>query len=207
MAQSEKVLEILTTVLLAVAAVATAWSTYQASLWNGIQATNYTEASAARTRAGQKHLEANQGRLADLSLVENLLNAESRGDTSLADFYRVRFREPLKTAFAAWSALDPRTNVNAPSSPLDMPEYRPAMEQDSAALSATADETFQRGEDANASSDSYVATTIFFASALFFAAVSERFDYRPARIGLLTVAAVVLFSGIIFLATRPVTFG
>jgi type VI protein secretion system component VasF len=40
---SEKRFEILATVMLAVAALATAWSGYQASLWDGIQSSNYTQ--------------------------------------------------------------------------------------------------------------------------------------------------------------------
>jgi type VI protein secretion system component VasF len=63
---SERRFEILATALLAVAALATAWSGYQASLWDGIQSSNYTQASAARTNAAQKLTEANQYRLADL---------------------------------------------------------------------------------------------------------------------------------------------
>src|SRR5262245_17013175 len=67
----ERRFEIVATVLLAVTALATAWSGYQASLWDGIQSSNYTQASAARTEASQNHTEANQLRLGDLSVFEN----------------------------------------------------------------------------------------------------------------------------------------
>ncbi len=113
----EKRLEIFATVLLAVAALATAWSGYQASLWDGIQSSNYTQASAARTNSAQKHTEANQYRLADLSVFENYIDASLDGDTVLADFYRQRFSEALEPAFEAWNALEPETNPDAPPSP------------------------------------------------------------------------------------------
>ena len=43
--------ELLSTVLLAVAAVATAWSTYQSNQWRGEMAVNYSKATAARIQS------------------------------------------------------------------------------------------------------------------------------------------------------------
>jgi hypothetical protein len=204
---AEKRLEILATALLAVAALATAWSGYQASLWDGIQSSNYTQASAARTNAAQKHTEANQFRLADLSVFENYIDASLNGDTELADFYRVRFRDEFEPAFEAWIALEPETNPDAPPSPLAMPEYQLALEQEASDLTARAEAKFAEGEDANSDSDTYTASTLFFASALFFAAISERFDYRRARISLLAFAGVGLIAGVAVALTQPITWG
>ena len=61
-------MEIAATVLLSIAVVATAWSGYQAALWDGIQSSLYTQASAARTLASQNNLEANQNRIIDSAL-------------------------------------------------------------------------------------------------------------------------------------------
>ena len=164
----EKRFEIVATLLLGVAALATAWSGYQASLWDGIQSSNYTQASALRTRASQKLTEANQFRLGDLSEFENFIDATVGGDTELADFYRERFRDEFEPAYEAWSALDPLTNPDAPASPLAMPEYRLADDKEAEDLTARADAKFTDGEDANSFSDTYTATTLFFAAALFF---------------------------------------
>jgi hypothetical protein len=204
---SEKGLEIFATALLALAALATAWSGYQASLWDGIQSSNYTQASAARTSAAQKDTEANEHRLADLSVFENFIDASLTGDTELADFYRTRFSDALEPAYDAWIALDPQSNPDAPTSPLVMPEYRLTQEDDAAELNARAEAKFAAGEDANTYSDIFTASTLFLASALFFAAISERFDYRRARIGLLAFAFVALIAGIVVGLTQPITFG
>ncbi|MGH8827486.1 MAG: hypothetical protein ACRDVZ_07785 [Jiangellaceae bacterium] len=204
---SEKRLEIFATALLALAALATAWSGYQASLWDGIQSSNYTQASAARTNAAQQHTEANQYRLADLSVFENFIDASFTGETELADFYRTRFSDALEPAYDAWIALDPQSNPDAPTSPFVMPEYQLPQEQDAAELIARAEAKFAAGEDANTYSDVFTASTLFLASALFFAAISERFDYRRARIGLLVFACVALIAGIAVGLTQPITFG
>jgi hypothetical protein len=205
--RSEKRFEIVATVLLAIAALATAWSGYQASLWDGIQSSKYTQASSARTRAAQKHTEANQFRLADLSVFENYIDATLAGNTEVADFYRTRFRDEFEPAFQAWTALDPRTNPDAPPSPLAMPEYRLSQEEESRELTEQADALFAEGEDANTDSDAYTASTLFFASALFFTAISERFSYRRVRISLLAFAVVGLIAGLGVALSQPTTLG
>jgi hypothetical protein len=203
----ERRFEIVATILLALTALATAWSGYQASLWDGIQSSNYTQASAARTRAAQKQTEANQFRLADLGVFENFIDATLDGDAELADFYRQRFRDEFEPAFEAWTALDPLTNPEAPPSPLAMPEYQLADDEEARELTARAEAKFREGEDANSVSDSFTATTLFFAAALFFAAISERFSYVRARASLLGFAAVGLIAGTIIMVTEPITTG
>jgi hypothetical protein len=205
--RSEKAIEVFATALLAVTALATAWSGYQASLWDGIQSSNYTQASAARTEAARHHTEANQYRLADLTVFENFIDASLGGDAELADFYRTRFSDELEPAYDAWVALDPQGNPDAPTSPLAMAEYRLPQEQQSAELTARAEAKFAAGEQANTYSDVFTASTLFFASALFFAAISERFAYQRARISLLGFACAGLIAGIAVALTQPVTWG
>jgi hypothetical protein len=203
----ERRFEIVATLLLALTALATAWSGYQASLWDGIQSSDYTQASALRTQGSLKHTEANQFRLADLSVFENYIDAMVAGDTRLADFYRQRFQDEFEPAFEAWNALDPLNNPDAPPSPLAMPEYQLADDQEATDLINRAEVKFNDGEDANSISDTYTATTLFFAAALFFAAISERFSYVPARATLLGLAAVGLIAGAGLMVTQPVTTG
>jgi hypothetical protein len=206
-ATRERRFQIVATLLLALAALATAWSGYQASLWDGIQSSEYTQASALRTRASQRLTEANQFRLGDLGVFENYIDATIDGDAELADFYRVRFRDEFVPAYEAWIALDPLTNPDAPPTPLGMPEYQLAADQEAEELTARADATFSAGEDANTWSDAYTASTLFFAAALFFAAISERFSYQRARIALLGLAALGLVAGAGLVVSQPVTSG
>ena len=88
-----------------------------------------------------------------------------------------------------------------------MPEYQLSQDAEADRLEARADELFQVGEDANTISDIYTLTTLLFAAALFFAAISERFDYRRARIALLAFACVGLIAGIAVALTQPITLG
>lgn len=199
--------QIVATVLLAVAALGTAWSGYQASLWDGIQSSDYSKASALRTEAAQQATAANQYRLADLGIVENYLDAAAAGDVELAEFYRSRMREEAQPAFEDWIALDPLNNPRAPASPFASPDYQLEADKNSAELTARAEATFAAGEDANTYSDILTLATLILASVLFFSAIAERFTYGPARWSLLGVAGVGLVVGLVVAFTQPLTSG
>jgi hypothetical protein len=203
----EKRLEIITVVILAFAALSTAWSGYQASLWDGIQSSNYTQASGSRTNAAQQRTAANQFRLADLSVFENYIHAVLDENDVVADFYFQRFRDEFRVGYDAWIVLDPLNNPEAPPSPFAMPEYQLSQDAEAERLEARADELFAAGEDANTISDIYTLTTLLFAAALFFAAISERFEYFPAQVTLLVIAGTGLVVGVGIAGGQPITSG
>ncbi len=205
--QKERRVEIATVIILGVAALATAWSGYQASLWDGIQSSNYTQASGSRTNAAQQRTAANQYRLADLSIFEAHISATIDGNEDVATFYEERFRDEFRVAYDAWIALDPLNNPDAPFSPLGMPEYQVAQDIEAERLETRADELFAAGEEANTISDIYTLTTLLFAAVLFFAAISERFEYLGAQVSLLVMAGIGLLVGIGIAAAQPITSG
>jgi hypothetical protein len=199
--------EIVATILLSVAALATAWAGYQASLWDGIQASHYGRASAYRVQAAEADTDADQERLGDLSVVEGYIDASAAGDQALAAFYRGRAREELAPAFEAWISLDPFTNPDAPRSPLSMDEYVLDEDVESRDLTARAEAEFAEGEEANDTSDIYTLATLILAAALFFTAISERFSYVPARVTLLAMGLLALVGGVVISVGQPVTSG
>ena len=203
----ERRFEIITTVILAFAALATAWSGYQAALWDGIQSSDYTQASGMRTNAAQKYTEANQYRIGDMLVFQGYIEAKAIGDERLAEFYHQRYRDEFEVAFDAWIAQDPLNNPDAPDSPLALDEYEPAVEVQAKELTAQADATFAEGEEANTYSDVFTLATVLFAAALFFSAISERFEVVPARVTLLVLAASGLIAGISVSLSQPVTSG
>jgi hypothetical protein len=202
----ERRFEIIATILLSVAALATAYSGFQASLWDGIQSSDYSRASAARVEAAQKQAEGNQLRLADLTVFEAYLQADASGETDLANFYRGRFSEEFADAYEAWARLDP-SDPDTPRSPFAMSEYSTAADREAADLHALADERFASGEIANDNSDAFTLSTLLFAMVLFFAAISERFEHVPSRSALLGLASLAFVVGAVVTITQPVTTG
>src|SRR6266540_2776522 len=88
--------ELLATTLLAVAAVAIAWSTYQSTQWRGQQAADNSRASAARIKSSEASTRAGQLTQIDIATFTQWVDAYVAGNTELANFYRQRFRTELQ---------------------------------------------------------------------------------------------------------------
>src|SRR5277367_4604974 len=78
-----EILEIAEAVVLALVAIATAWSGYQAALWTGHQSEFYGQASKLRVEAEGAATYGNQERLYNASTVIEWLKAEAHGDQKL----------------------------------------------------------------------------------------------------------------------------
>ncbi len=200
----ERVLELGAVLLMSLAAVATAWSGYQAARWSGQQAQGYAQASATRTEAEQASNHSGQVRIDDMLKFDGWLNAHAAGDRQLQAIYEDRFRPAFLPAFRAWQGEHPFTNGDAIPSPLYEPEYRLESLQHSRALDRTADGLYQEATDAKSNDDHYILSTVFFAAVLFFAGISLRLDWRRLRIAVLVFAAAMLIAGLTFIATLPI---
>jgi hypothetical protein len=85
-----------------------------------------------------------------------------------------------------------------------MEEYEPAAATEADRLVLEAEQRAQDGLDHDQTSDNYVLMTVLFAIVLFFVAVGTRFDAVQIRIGLTSLAAVGLITGIVILSTFPI---
>src|SRR5215471_13500641 len=106
--------EIAEALVLAIVAVATAWSGYQAARWTGYQAEKYGEANRLRVEAEGAVTTANQERLYIASTVAEWLKAEAQGEHKLATILERRMLPEVRPAFEAWKKTDPVKNPNAP---------------------------------------------------------------------------------------------
>jgi hypothetical protein len=198
-------LELAATVLLALAAVATAWSSYQSSRWHGKQAKAQSASIASRVESTRAANVANRQIQVDVALFTQWIDAYARDETELAAFYRARFREEFVRAFEAWVATKPRKNPDAPLSPFVMPEYKLAaseeadqLEARAAAFSEDVGVYIQRADD-------YVLAVVLFAASLFFAGISTRMRSKGPRVALLGLGWILFLGTAIWLATFPVT--
>ena len=119
-------LELVTTLLLALAAVATAWATYQQAHWRSEQGLAGNRSTAARIQATRVAALANRQLQIDALTFTEWVDAYSAGETKLAAFYFDRFRPEFRPAVTAWVATKPLKNPKAPLTPFAMPEYRSA---------------------------------------------------------------------------------
>lgn len=203
-ARNERAMELIATLLLALATVGIAWSGYQGARWNGRQAREYAQANTARSLANRSATAGAQDRTQDLLNFNRWLEVTTEGNQELADLYQRRFRPEFLPAFQAWLAQDPLHSPAAEASPLRVPQYRVANLVEAAKLERQGDTHFEKGKDATENTDSYVLTTVFFAAVLFFAGISMRFAWQPMRIAVLVLASVSLVYAIVTVARLPI---
>jgi len=197
--------EVLATVLLAVAAVATAWSSYQASRWNGEQAKAASRANAARIESTRSSGLASAQTQIDVATFMQWVNAYALDQTELATFYFRRFRAEFKPAVDAWIATRPRRNPDAPLTPFAMPQYRLAANQEAARLEARAETLAANARADVQRATNYVLGVVLFAASLFFAGMSTKLGTPRLRGVLLALGGVLFVGTAIWLATLPIS--
>ncbi len=200
----EPLAEIIATLLLALATLATAWSGYQSARWGGVQSSKYSQAGALRTESTRASTQAGQLMQIDIGLFTNWINAYAAENEPLMNFYEKRFRPEFKVAFDAWLATDPRNNPDAPLSPFAMPEYVVSKSEESEQLEQDASKTFEEGSAANQTSDDYILNTVILASVLFLAGMQSRIKSVPMRMLIVILGLAILTFGLFNIATYPI---
>jgi hypothetical protein len=183
--------------------VATAWAAYQAREWTGDQAQGYSHATAKRIAVNRTSALANRQVQIDVATLIQWVDANARHETGLATFYRARFRDEFKPAFAAWLGTKPFTNPTAPPTPFAMPQYRLQASDEAGRLEMGAADS-ERAKDANQRADNYMLAVVLFASSLFFAGISTKLRVTSARIAVLALGCVLFISTVIWLGTLPI---
>jgi hypothetical protein len=204
-------IELIATIIMALAAIATAWCAFQATKWSGIQAIEFSNANAARVESTRADNLANTQRSVDVNVFTSWLDAvageidagviepvSEAGYTpqegTLSAFYYERMRDEFRPALDAWLATDPLNDPAAPSTPFAMGEYQLAAAQEADDFLTQAATDRQDALDANQNGDNYVLTTVGFALVIFFGGVSSKLAERRNR-WIAIILALVLFAG------------
>jgi hypothetical protein len=199
----ERLIEIIAVLLLGIATVGTAWCGYQSSQWNGAQTDLARESSDERVEAGRLFGLASQKIAYDANIVAQYAQAIVQGDDNLAQFYRKNLvRPPFLPLLDEWQAElaagGTPTSLFQDQAYLDTQfgDYQKAVDQ--------AEAFSQLSQEASATSDEYVITTILLAIALFFAGVTSSFRYQPARVLLVLLAVGTVAVAAVRLADLPI---
>ena len=199
-----KVLEVISAVVFAIAAVAIAWCAYQSAYWGSVQLFRAVEASGKTREASLKTITAQQQRMVDVGMFMQYMNAVYQNDTKLAEFYLKRFRPEMKVAVEAWLATNPMENPKAPLHPFVMPEYSQAAEAEAQQLRDQAEQIFGKAREANRVLINYVFLTVLLASALSLGSIAGRLQSGLPKTFLLVVAIGIFLTAMAFLVTYPV---
>jgi hypothetical protein len=199
--------EFLSTLLLTLAAVATAWASYQAAHYRSEQGLAGNRSTAARVEANRASGVANRQIQIDVASFFQWVDAYQQGDQQLAAFYFRRFRAEFRPAVTAWIATKPLANPKAPLTPFAMPQYASAAIDEADALERTADVAATESQAHVKRADRYTLCVVLFALALFFAGISMRMRTSSSRLVLLAVGWTAFAGAIIWMVTFPVALG
>ncbi|HKE50596.1 MAG TPA: hypothetical protein VKE25_03720 [Actinomycetes bacterium] len=197
--------ELLVTMLLVGAALATSWSSYQATRWNGEQAKATSRTSGIRIDAARAQGLAEAQTQVDVATFVAWADADRRGDNDLAEFYVDRFRDEFRPAFDAWLATRPFEDPAAPPTPFAMAEYQVASRDEAARLDAAAEASAAAVRRDIQRASNYVLTVVLYAMVLFFAGMSTRIGSRRLRWVLALAGCLVFVATIAWIGTFPVS--
>jgi hypothetical protein len=198
-------IEIVATVLLSVAAVATAWSGYQATRWNGEQAKASATTNKIRVEAARAQGLSEAQTQVDVATFVQWVDAYALERTELAEFYFRRFREELKPAVDAWLATRPLQNPDAPLTPFAMPQYKLAAAAEAKRLDAEAEVSAATVRRNIQRASNYILAVVLFSVSLFFAGMSTKLSDLRLRAITVTLGCIVFLGAFIWIATSPVS--
>jgi len=196
-------IEILEAILLAIVAIVTALSGYQAARWDGESAKEYATSSRLRTEANGTQLTANQTLIYNAGNFTAWLQAYDAGDESLQKLLERRFTPEYKKAFDAWVAIDGMNDPSAPPGPRYLPEYEDPLVEKATELNKEASHAFDLGVEYRATAEKYVRITVVLAAVLFLIAIGQRFKIRGVRYSVNIVAGVFLFYSLYLFLIYP----
>jgi hypothetical protein len=216
-------LELVQVVILAIAALLTAWAAFQSTKWGGVQANSFSQAAAQRTESIRAANLANRQTVIDVdsftSWVASVAAEQRAGidngldtsdgtyspvDGTESAFLYARLRPEFRTAFDSWLATRPLADSGTATTPFDQPEYTNAAQVEADELEARAEDLAHTARRANQRGDNYVMMTIVFALAIVLTSIAAKLSDRRLVIALTALAGVAVAAGIFTLLTYPI---
>jgi hypothetical protein len=197
--------EMVTAIVLSVAGLMASWSGHQGAMWNGMQSVHFGRANFERSAASRARFEGDMIRTVQIDLFSDWIEAKSRGNETLAQFYRTRMPENFHDQFEAWLATHPLENPKAPASPFAMPSYRIPGFAEADRAEKEAETQFALGEAASRTSYAYNRAGVVLATAMFFGGIGQVFRQSSVRLVFAAVSIVTWLIGLQMLLTIPTT--
>ena len=191
--EKKKWVEPVAALLMALATLSTAWCSFESAAWTRKSNRLMNEFNALERRAGVLTLHGMQQTTIQASMFMQALAAHEAGNEQLLNFYVERFPPELRKAYDAWLAQKPFENPNAYPHPFVPKLYETPGTREAAEANAKAANSQQQAGAAGSISGQYLANTVLFATVLFFASASGRFEQRRVRL-VAFVFAVAVFT-------------
>ena len=206
----QRVVDTTATVILSIAAVGTAWATFQASQWSGRENDSLSASSASRSKAIQATSQAARTEQLDTTVWLQWLAAFRAGDTAQAKFLRERVRPGLLKAHNVWVAKAVVTDgklISAPAgTPFTEPQYVVPDAARADSLTTEAETQLATSQEASSRSTRYVLIAVVLALVLFFAGIATKFRNPKLQTALIALALIFGVFGFVQMLTMRQLF-
>lgn len=195
----QRILDSWTAIILAVAAVATTWASFQASQWSNAQSDAQSASAIQRSDANRAASEATSQSVVDSQMWISWVEATASGQKDRAGFLRDRFSPALDKAQREWLGTVPVDAEGNPArvpdgTPLNLASYQVPAQLQADELSTKAEESLADADDASNTSTRYVMLAVLFALVLFFASVATKFTSPKIQVALILTGLVLLLT-------------
>ncbi len=207
----ERLLDSWTALLMGLAALLTAWASFQSAQWADAQTEALESAGDARTNAARLAAESGRTELVDAEVWLSWLSAYGANRDRVADFLEQRFSAQLQQAQADWlkgSKLgldgDPLTIPDGTPFALDsytVPE-RTQEAEELAKAEALVDESVRASEV----NSSFVVMVVPLALSLFFLGIATKLGRPKIQVAMIVVGLVLIVVSAVRIATLPHAF-
>lgn len=187
--------------IMALATVCTTWCSYESAAWTRRSNRLMNDYNARERRASVLNLQGMQTATIHVGMFMQLLAARAAGNEKLASFYLERLPPDFRKAYDAWLAQKPFDNPNAALHPFVPQLYEMRGASEAAEETAQAARSIDEARRAGTVSGQYLANTVLFATVLFFASTSAKFEQRRVHLSM----AVFALAGFLFAVIRTLT--
>jgi hypothetical protein len=189
--KKKKWVEPVAALLMALATLSTAWCGYQSAAWTRQSNRLMNEFNTLERRAGLLTMQGTQQATVHAGMFMQALAAHEAGNEKLVNFYVQRFPPELRNAYDAWMAQKPFENPNADPHPFVPKLYVTPGTREAAEATAKAADSQKKAREAGNISGQYLGNTVLFATVLFFASASGKFEQRRVRVVAFAFAVAV----------------
>ena len=205
--------EVIIAILLGVVSIATAYASFQSSLYGGQQAQAYTNGTNLSTESESMYLEANQQYVQDSQLWQTLTELRldiANPDPAIADAAQIKydtiyFQSVSEDFDGAIQRADAENLANPDFyvDPSNDEDYQAALFGGYSDKNLEATETIAKGDEANTFGDRLTLATVIMAVSLFLLGIAAVVSAFRVKLIMGGVAVVIFVAAVVIAAAVP----
>jgi hypothetical protein len=189
--------EVVVAILLGVAALATAFAAYKASLDGGSAIQSYTDGIALTDRSSKANNQGTQELVRDQQIFLEFVKSTQTNDESLAAYIQTTLMsQNLRSGVEWWADQPDNDKYPTPFTP-DNPKYNIAAYAEASKLDQQAKDSFAAGQRHDNRGDRYTLVTVILAAALFMLGIAAVARAWVVKLGFMLLGAAFLVGSLV----------